>query len=138
MQTRGPDKRLPRARRLRREITDAERKLWWRLRHLELAGTHFRRQATIGPYFADFACHSRRLVVEIDGSQHAEAANILRDEQRTAYLRSRGYRVLRFWNNDVLKEIDSVMEAIYSALHEPVSLALVAQDSGASSGAEQE
>ena len=93
-----------------------------RLRHLELAGTHFRRQATIGPYFADFACHARRLIVEVDGSQHAEAANTLRDDQRTAYLRSRGYRVLRFWNNDVLKEIDSVMEAIYSALHEPREL----------------
>jgi very-short-patch-repair endonuclease len=61
-----------------------------------------------------------------------------RDEQRTAYLGSKGYRVLRFWNNDVLKEIDSVMEAIYSALRESVSLALVAQESGANSGAEQE
>jgi very-short-patch-repair endonuclease len=115
----SPDKRVPRARRLRREMTDAERKLWGRLRHLELPDTHFRRQATIGPYFADFACHAQRLVVEVDGSQHAEAANMLRDEERSAYLRSGGYRVLRFWNNDVLQRIESVMEAIYSALREP-------------------
>jgi very-short-patch-repair endonuclease len=108
------------------------------LRHLELAGTHFRRQATIGPYFADFACHARRLIVEVDGSQHAEAANILTRRAANRVSRSKGYRVLRFWNNDVLKEIDSVMEAIYSALHEPVSSALVAQESGANSGGEQE
>jgi very-short-patch-repair endonuclease len=99
-------------------MTDAERKLWWQLRHLPVQGTHFRRQATIGRYFADFACHEKRLIIEVDGSQHGEAANVLSDQRRTAFLTARGYRVLRVWNNDVLQDIESVMEAIYLALHE--------------------
>jgi very-short-patch-repair endonuclease len=81
------------------------------------AGTHFRRQTTIGPYFADFACHEKRLVIEVDGSQHGEAANVLSDERRSAFLAARGYRVLRFWNSDVLQDIEAVLGAIYLALH---------------------
>ena len=72
-----------------------------------------RRQATIGPYFADFACHTHRLVIEIDGGQHADSAS---DVTRTAYLEASGYRVLRFWNSDVLGNIEGVLETIVDAL----------------------
>jgi very-short-patch-repair endonuclease len=112
------DPRVPRARRLRRDMTDAERKLWWHLRRLPIDHSHFRRQATIGPFFADFACHERRLIIEVDGAQHNQPENVARDAERSAYLRSQDYRILRFWNNDVLKNIDSVMEAILVAMHQ--------------------
>jgi very-short-patch-repair endonuclease len=112
------DRRIRRARALRGAMTDAERKLWWHLRHLPTTGTHFRRQATIGPYFADFACHERRLVIEVDGGGHAMPDQTDRDAARTAFLNSRGYRVLRFWNHEVLEEIDAVMESIHAALGE--------------------
>jgi len=101
---------------MRHEPTDAERVLWQRLRHLNVAGSHFRRQATIGPYFADFACHASRLVIEPDGGQHNEALGLARDARRTAELESRGYRVLRFWNNEVLGNVDGVMETIAAAV----------------------
>lgn len=114
--SRNPDKRVPRARRLRRDMTDAEKKLWWHLRHLPIEDTHFRRQATIGPYFADFACHEKRLVIEVDGGGHAAAEQSTADAVRTAYLEAQGYRVLRFWSHDVLKEIDAVMLAIHAAI----------------------
>ena len=97
---------------MRHEPTDAERVLWQHLRHLVVDGSHFRRQATIGPYFADFACHAARLVIELDGGQHNEAPGLARDAQRTADLESRGYRVLRFWNNEVLGNLAGVMETI--------------------------
>src|SRR5262249_53587114 len=112
------DPRVPRARKLRRDMTDAERKLWWHLRRLPIEHSHFRRQATIGPYFADFACHEQRLVIEVDGAQHNEPENVIRDTERSIYLQSQGYRILRFWNNDVLKNIDGVMEAILAAMHQ--------------------
>ena len=104
-------------------MTDAEKKLWWHLRRLPLDGGHFRRQATIGRYFADFASHQHKVVIEIDGSQHAEATRSAADAERSAYLNSQGYRVLRFWNNEVLSEIDGVMSAIYAALHDPAGSA---------------
>ena len=102
-----------RARRLRHDLTDAERKLWYRLNNRQLAGWKFVRQEPIGPYFADFACREARLVVEVDGSQHVESE---RDKVRDAFLAARGYRVLRFWNNDVLRNTDSVLETIFAAL----------------------
>jgi len=77
--------------------------------------SHFRRQATIGPYFADFACHGLRIVIEIDGGQHADSTT---DASRTRYLESRGYRILRFWNNDVLANIDAVAATISDAVAE--------------------
>jgi len=117
-QTEKTDLRVPRARRLRRDMTDAERKLWWHLRRLPIEHSHFRRQATIGPYFADFACHERRLVIEVDGAQHNQPENVIRDTERSIYLQSQGYRVLRFWNNDVLKNINGVLEAILAAMRE--------------------
>jgi len=113
---RKPDRPVGRARTLRRDMTDAEKKLWWRLRCPPLESGHFRRQATIGRYFADFASHQHKLIIEVDGSGHGEAAKIASDAERTAYLESHGYRVLRFWNNEVLSEIEGVMSAIFAAL----------------------
>jgi very-short-patch-repair endonuclease len=110
------DKRVPRARRLRREMTDAEWKLWHNLSRIPVEETHFRRQATIGPYFADFACHRKRIVVEIDGEQHGFDANRRADERRTAYPEAAGFRVLRFWNHEVLQELESVLDTIYAAI----------------------
>jgi very-short-patch-repair endonuclease len=114
--TRKIDGRVPRARQLRRDTTPAERKLWWRLRELSPKGCHFRRQATIGPYFADFACHTTRLVIEIDGGQHGRSSQIRRDLKRDAYLKRNRYRVLRFWNNDVRENIEGVLSVIYAAV----------------------
>jgi very-short-patch-repair endonuclease len=111
-----PDGRVPRARKLRHDMTLAERKLWWHLRRLPLDGSHFRRQATIGPYFADFACHDLRLVVEIDGGQHSEDDQMIADATRTEFLNARGYQVLRFWNNEVLDNIDGVLSTIAAAI----------------------
>ncbi|HEY4204996.1 MAG TPA: endonuclease domain-containing protein [Xanthobacteraceae bacterium] len=110
--SRSIDRRVRRARSFRQNPTDAERKLWQQLRKLQLGSSHIRRQATIGPYFADFACHTNRIVIEIDGGQHADSTA---DLARTAYLNTQGYRVLRFWNNDVLDNIDGVIETVISA-----------------------
>jgi very-short-patch-repair endonuclease len=102
------------ARRMRKAPTEAERKLWWHLRHrLDLSGTHFRRQVQIGRYIADFANHKLGLIIEIDGGQHAMNAA---DVTRARYLEAEGYRVLRFWNNDVLSNIDGVLTAIQVAI----------------------
>ena len=103
------------ARTLRRTMTDAEQQLWHYLRNRAFVGFKFRRQHPIGPYVADFACVERRLVVELDGSQHLEST---RDKCRDRWLESQGYRVLRFWNHEVFLEIDGVMEAVHSALME--------------------
>ncbi|RAI38633.1 hypothetical protein CH338_12030 [Rhodoplanes elegans] len=109
------DTRVDRARNLRREMTDAERKLWRHLRAL-LPSSHWRRQATIGPYFADFACHDARLVIEVDGGQHNLEDQAGAKSKRTAYLEAQGYRVLRFWNNEVPGNIDGVMTVVPEAL----------------------
>nr|WP_298129178.1 endonuclease domain-containing protein [uncultured Pseudoxanthomonas sp.] len=103
-----------RERRLRRDQTDAERLLWQHLRDRRLLGWKFRRQHRIGPYFADFACVEAMLVVELDGSQHLTQQR--HDEARTCFLETQGYRVLRFWNDDVLRETDAVLTAITTAL----------------------
>jgi len=88
------------ARELRTHPTDAERRLWQKLKRRQIAGIKFRRQLPIGPYIVDFVCLERRLVVEVDGGQHLE--QIPQDEQRSQWLRAQGFRVLRFWNNDAL------------------------------------
>ena len=113
----GPrsDSRTTRARSLRRAMTDAERKLWSGLRRA-FPDLHFRRQAPVGPFFADFACHSARIIVEVDGSQHMLAQNSNADDVRSKYLATHGYRTLRFWNNDLLKNIDGVLTAIHDEL----------------------
>lgn len=99
-------------------MTEAERKLWRHLRRLPPKQSHFRKQATIGPYFADFACHAQRVVIEVDGAGHIEPAQVAHDLKRLEYLKAQGYRVLRFWNNEVLNEIEAVMTAIHSTLTE--------------------
>ncbi|MGA8611174.1 MAG: DUF559 domain-containing protein, partial [Xanthobacteraceae bacterium] len=102
-----------RARAMRIEPTEAERKLWWNLRHrLALPASHFRRQVRLGHYIVDFASHGLKLVIELDGGQHAERTEL--DAKRTRFLEREGYRVLRFWNNDVMQNIDGVLEVIQS------------------------
>jgi very-short-patch-repair endonuclease len=103
-----------RARALRRQMTDAERKLWTRLRNRGMAGSKFRRQVPIGRFFADFACVERRLVVEVDGGQHAQPQQ--NDARRTGALASHGYTVLRFWSSEVLQNLDGVLARIEVAL----------------------
>ena len=107
---------LQRAKRLRKEMTDAERRLWSALRGAKLEGAKFRRQQPIGPFIADFVCQDRRLIIEADGGQHSESAN---DSRRTAFLESKGYQVLRFWNNDILTNLDGVAQIIAAALVTP-------------------
>jgi very-short-patch-repair endonuclease len=104
----------PAAKQLRKTLTDAERKLWHRLRGEQL-GAKFRRQHPFENYVLDFVCLDRRLVVEVDGSQHAD--NLTYDIERTARLQSAGFSVLRFWNNQVLNETDAVVKAIWDALN---------------------
>jgi very-short-patch-repair endonuclease len=100
--------KVPFARRLRRNQTDAERVLWFRLRDRRLNGLKFKRQVPIDKYVADFCCAEARLIVELDGGQHAT-----RDEtNRTAILEAMGYLVLRFWNNDVLQNTEGVLEEV--------------------------
>ena len=103
-----------RARRLRRDQTEAERVLWQHLRDRRLLGWKFRRQHRVGPYFADFACAEGHLIVELDGSQHL--AQRRRDDARTRFLETRGFRVLRFWNDDVLRDTANVLHTIIAAL----------------------
>jgi very-short-patch-repair endonuclease len=111
---RGANKRKTAdARHLRRTQTDAERRLWYRLNNRQLAGHKFVRQEPIGPYFADFVCRERKLVVELDGSQHAESEH---DQVRDAFLVTCGYRVLRFWNRDVMQNLNSVLDTIFAVL----------------------
>ncbi|PIV76219.1 MAG: hypothetical protein COW56_01950 [Rhodocyclales bacterium CG17_big_fil_post_rev_8_21_14_2_50_68_7] len=102
------------ARMLRHDMTDAERRLWSRIRGRQL-GAYFRRQAPLERYVLDFVCFPARLVIEVDGGQHAESAA---DRVRDAWLKERGFRVLRFWNNEVLGDIEGVLEATMSALED--------------------
>jgi len=102
-----------RSRELRSNQTDAEKKLWWRLRNRQITGCKFVRQEPVGPYICDFVCRELQLVVEVDGGQHEESKA---DKVRDAWLKAHNYRVMRFWNNDVLKNIDGVLEVISTAL----------------------
>jgi very-short-patch-repair endonuclease len=103
------------AKRLRRDMTDVERILWSNLRGRRFERFKFRRQVPIGKYIADFVCFERSLIVELDGSQHEGSKH---DELRDAWLRSQGFRVVRFWNIDVLKALDGTLRAIWDALNE--------------------
>jgi very-short-patch-repair endonuclease len=105
---------LEHARQLRKEMTDTERFAWYRLRKRQLAGHKFRRQVPLGSYIADFVCLESRLILEFDGGQHAE--RVVYDERRTRWLESQGFRVMRFWNIDVLKEWEAVEQVILRAL----------------------
>ena len=112
--TNSPRLQIVRAQHNRRTLTDAERALWRRLRYRQLRGFRFRRQAPIGPYIVDFVCFERRLVIEVDGGQHAQAEEA--DRERSRWLEGEGFRVLRFWNHHVLQAPDAVMEAVWEAL----------------------
>ena len=105
-----------RARQLRRDATEPERRLWAVLHSLREQGYHFRRQHPIGPYYADFACVRAGLVVEADGVTHMQEGDITYDRRRDDFLRSQGFRVLRFWNNDIRDNPDGVYQAICDAL----------------------
>ena len=102
-----------RAQQLRNNATDAERRLWRRLSRRQLEGFKFSRQMPVGPFICDFFCRERKLIVELDGGQHANSAG---DAIRTAFLEAEGYRVIRFWNNEVLGNMDGVRTAIGEAL----------------------
>ncbi len=97
---------------LRKRQTDAEMALWHQLNNRQLEGAKFRRQHRIGKYIVDFVCLEKELVIEIDGGQHNESPQITNDEQRTQWLEKTGYRVIRYWNNDVLENIEGVIENI--------------------------
>ncbi len=99
---------------LRREMTDAERLLWRHLRRRQVEGLKFRRQHPLGRFIVDFVCIEAALVIEVDGGQHGERQ--AQDAARTAWLNRQGYRVLRFWNNEVLNDIDAVRQAIWNEL----------------------
>ncbi|RWM28251.1 MAG: endonuclease domain-containing protein [Mesorhizobium sp.] len=121
---RSPEK-IARARELRSGDNQAEGTLWNELKAKRLGGYKFVRQMPIGPYFADFACRSQRLIVELDGSQHAGSSY---DRRRDEFMRSQGYSVLRFWNFDVLKNTRSVCETILAALEGRLAEDVVASD----------
>jgi very-short-patch-repair endonuclease len=117
MKDSGPEATPPalardQVRALRAAQTEVESRLWQRLRNRQLEGAKFRRRQSIGSYIADFFCFDARLVVELDGSQHGEEHEQQADDRRTEYLENHGYRVLRFWNEEVLDNIDGVLETI--------------------------
>ncbi|MBN1827042.1 MAG: endonuclease domain-containing protein [Candidatus Eisenbacteria bacterium] len=103
---------------LRKHQTDAEGLLWKRLRDRRLLGYKFRRQRSIGPYVVDFVCLEIKVVVELDGGQHGESATEKYDRRRDKYLESEGFRVLRFWNHQVMMETEAVLHSILRVLEE--------------------
>lgn len=106
---------MHRAGELRKNQTEAEAKLWSRLRAHRVDGVQFRRQHAIGNYIVDFCSPRRKIVIELDGSQHLDQAEY--DLERTKYLESLGYQILRFWNHEITKDIDTVMSVIWSAIN---------------------
>jgi very-short-patch-repair endonuclease len=105
---------LDNAKTLRRNLTDAEQKLWYHLRAHRFIGRKFKRQKPIGRYVVDFICLEEKLIIELDGGQHAESLEY--DHERDSWLRSQGYTVLRFWNNELMNETESVLERIRLAI----------------------
>jgi very-short-patch-repair endonuclease len=105
---------IGRAQTLRRDMTDAERKLWTILRDSSVDGFAFRRQVPIGPFIADFVCHKAKLIIEVDGGQHD--LDSIREATRAEFLEREGYQVLRFWNNEVLSNLEGVHMVISTAL----------------------
>ena len=114
--TRGQAGHLDLKRRLRSNMTGPEAQLWSRLRARQLQGLKFRRQHGIGPYIVDFYCPEQSLVIEVDGDSHADANQILKDRQREKYLQSLGLHVIRYINDDILKNLDGVMEDLAERL----------------------
>jgi very-short-patch-repair endonuclease len=111
-------KQIKLARELRRRQTDAEKALWARLQNRQLGGVKFRRQQPLGSYIVDFVSLEKQIIVEVDGGQHGEDREVERDDARTAWLKNRGYQVLRFWNNEVLLNMEAVLECIMEAMRE--------------------
>jgi very-short-patch-repair endonuclease len=107
---------MDRARQLRKQSTDAERLLWRHLRSRQLNGYKFRRQQPIGRFILDFVCFEKCLVVELDGGQHNDGQQAIYDVERNKWIEQLGYRVVRFWDHDVLKQVETVKEAILRAL----------------------
>ena len=103
-------------RRLRREQTNVERKLWYALRARRFAGFKFRRQQPIGPFVVDFVCFEAKFIVELDGSQHGFPENAEADELRTAHLEGQGFRVKRYWNSELNDNFEGVMDDIYRSI----------------------
>jgi very-short-patch-repair endonuclease len=115
------NKRREQARRLRRDLTPAEERLWSGLRGRRLQNYKFTRQYPIGPFTVDFLCRETRLVIEVDGATHSEDHEIAYDERRSAYLQSQGYRILRVLNDDVYSRFNDVMDMILLALEDKLS-----------------
>jgi very-short-patch-repair endonuclease len=105
------------AKRLRANTTPHERTLWRALKELPIEGTHFRRQAPIGPYVVDFFCPARKLIIELDGGHHNEDEAAARDRERQGWPEQEGYRVVRFWNSEINGDLNAVMERIYVELY---------------------
>lgn len=105
------------AKKLRANTTPHERALWRALKELPIEGTHFRRQAPIGPYVVDFFCPAKRLIIELDGGHHNDDVIAKRDSERQVWLEQEGYRVIRFWNSDVTTDLSAVLERIYVELY---------------------
>jgi very-short-patch-repair endonuclease len=105
------------AKRLRANMTPHERILWRALKELPVDGTHFRRQAPVGPYVVDFFCPAKHLIIELDGGHHNDDETARRDRQRQLWLEQEGYRVVRFWNSEVSSDLTAVLERIYVELH---------------------
>ena len=111
-------RKIDRARQLRNDQTDVERRLWLQLRDRRLLGHKFRRQIPIGPFIADFVCVEHSLIIELDGGQHDSMAE--EDAARTDWLTRHGWHVMRFWNNEVAENIDGVLQRIAATLPSPV------------------
>jgi very-short-patch-repair endonuclease len=105
------------AKRLRATTTPHERTLWRALKELPIEGTHFRRQAPIGPYIVDFFCPAAHLIIEIDGGHHNDDETATRDQERQLWLEQEGYRVVRFWNSEITDGLNAVLERIYVELY---------------------
>ena len=123
-----------RAKTLRQSMTDAEQRLWYRLRAHRLSGASFRRQFPIGRYIVDFVCLDARVIVELDGGQHADS---IKDAARDGWLRSQGFKVLRFWNNDVLSNTNGVVQTIADAVSSVSPPSLNLPRKGGGKGSEQ-
>jgi very-short-patch-repair endonuclease len=107
------------ARELRKNRTAAERRLWSKLRELKAVGFKFRQQAPIDRFIVDFVCFASRLIIEVDGATHSTQGERMSDHDREQYLKDEGFRVLRFWNDDVMSNLEGVMDTIFHALHTP-------------------
>ena len=129
---------IERARELRKRMPAPEARLWAALRELRPLGFHFRRQVPLGRYYADFACHGNRVVIEVDGDTHGSDGAIYHDARRDTFIANQGYRVLRVSNGDVMRNLDGVMTAILAALNQPPPSFPPHKGEGSSSGGSED